>query len=180
MPWYIWSDNTKHGMGDLFILQSLLCTLKPTITLLLSIYNNQFLQCFESGCSQSNSSATEALELLLKGKGNTNTDFNFEHSQKTTHNLTTCMRNLPILIFSSGVYYNQGCVNEKECYDLACRGLNMLQPWKGQNHITKTLNTSVYLALRKKKKIISIIMKCSVAKKNHRHLRKQISSASAH
>lgn len=56
----------------------------------------------------------------------------------------------------------------------------MLQPWKGQNRITEVLNTSIYLELSEKKKIISIIMKYSVAKKNHRHLRKQISSASTH
>jgi len=138
------------------------------------------LQCFESCFSQLNFPATEALELLPKGKGNTNTDFNSEQSQKTTHNLTTCTRNLSILIFSFGVYYNQGCVNVKECYGLACRGLNMLQPWKGQNRITEVLNTSIYLELSEKKIIISIIMKYSVAKKNHRHLRKQISSASTH
>lgn len=107
-------------------------TLGFVFALLVNKYKSDFFfpVCFESRCFCSNFSVSKALELLLQGNGSTtNTDFHFEHSQKTTHSLMTCMRNLPILTSSSRVYCNGGgCVNEKERFGLACRGLNMLQP----------------------------------------------------
>lgn len=139
-----------------------------------------FPVCFEPRCFCSNFSASKALELLLQGNGSTtNTDFHFEHSQKTTHSLMTCMRNLPILTSSSRVYCNEGRMCEWEgTLWVGMQRLNHAPTLEQSEMYYRNLRTSIYLDL--KRKIISIIIKCIIAKKNHRSLKEQISSTSAH
>lgn len=111
-----------------------------------------FPVCFEPRCFCSNFSASKALELLLQGNGSTtNTDFHFDHSQKTTHSLMTCMRNLPILTSSSRVYCNEGRMCEWEgTLWVGMQRLNHAPTLEQSETYYRNLRTSIYLDLKRK------------------------------